>query len=258
MLISIITVVFNGEKTIRRTIESVLNQSFSNIEYIIIDGASTDATMSIVNEYKSRIYRIISESDNGIYDAMNKGIKYAEGDYICFINADDCLTENSCESIFREVNQGNIFDVYHGDIIYHSEIKSVNKRCRPRLESWYPRIIGMPYFHPTMYVSKKIYSQFLYDTSYKLLADYKLVQEIILRKFTVKYLPIVLAHFYGGGTSDENFYLGFKEGQLIRRELGFSFLTILLSTVSRFSLRYTIKTKRIIQLVTNRNQSKFL
>ena len=98
-LISIITVVKNAENTIEKCIKSVLNQNYKNIQYIIIDGNSTDNTRKIIDKYKNKISLIISEDDNGIWDAMNKGIKLAEGEILGFVNADDIYYENSLKIV---------------------------------------------------------------------------------------------------------------------------------------------------------------
>lgn len=91
---SIITVTYNAEKVLEDTIQSIVTQSYKNVEYIIVDGGSTDGTLTIVNKYKEHIHTIVSEPDKGLYDAMNKGIKLATGDYLCFLNAGDGLHED--------------------------------------------------------------------------------------------------------------------------------------------------------------------
>ncbi|MDD5355598.1 MAG: glycosyltransferase, partial [Candidatus Omnitrophica bacterium] len=94
MKISVITVVFNNERTIKSTIDSVIGQSYPEVEYIVIDGGSTDKTIDIIRSYGKKVSKLISEKDEGIYDAMNKGIKAAEGDVICFLNSDDFYVDN--------------------------------------------------------------------------------------------------------------------------------------------------------------------
>ena len=100
-LISIITVCYNSENTIQKTIESITNQTYQNIEYIIIDGKSTDRTLEIINNNKGKISKIVSEKDNGIYDAFNKGLKLYTGDLVGFVNSDDILTPNAIEILVR-------------------------------------------------------------------------------------------------------------------------------------------------------------
>ena len=111
MFISIVTVVFNGEKTIERTLQSVLNQQFDDYEYIIQDGGSTDKTIEIVESYRDQFgdkLKVYSELDKGIYDAMNKGIKHSLGDYIWLVNADDWITDDALDIVYSTVLQKNL------------------------------------------------------------------------------------------------------------------------------------------------------
>ena len=118
-LISIITVCFNSEKTIANTIESVINQKYQNIEFIIIDGKSTDETFNIIQKYKANITKIISEKDNGIYDAFNKGLELATGDLIGFVNSDDLLTPNALELLIKYYNKYPTKDFIFGAVKKH-------------------------------------------------------------------------------------------------------------------------------------------
>jgi glycosyltransferase involved in cell wall biosynthesis len=144
MKISIVTVCRNSEATIRSTIESVLAQTYSDIEYIIVDGASTDNTLSIVNEYRGRIHRIISEPDNGIYDAMNKGIKISTGDYLGILNSDDFFASNEIISGLAAFLKNHPFlDASYGDVVF-VEKNNIEKNIRfyssadfsPKLLRW--------------------------------------------------------------------------------------------------------------------------
>ena len=125
--VSVITVVYNGVKTIERTIKSVLGQSYGNIEYIIIDGNSTDGTQQLVTKYLDSIAYFISEKDSGIYDAMNKGIDRATGDYVIFINSDDWLADNSIGRCIGFLDDS--IDVLYGDVcrIYENGIETREK-----------------------------------------------------------------------------------------------------------------------------------
>ncbi len=115
-LMSIITVVFNGEKFLEQTIQSVINQTYKNIEYIIIDGGSTDGTLDIIKKYKDKIDYWASEKDEGIYDAMNKGIKVAKGKYLAFINADDWYEDNALNHVFSAYSQNQNIDFFYGNL----------------------------------------------------------------------------------------------------------------------------------------------
>ena len=129
MKVSIITVVYNNNKTISDAIESVINQSYKNIEYIVIDGGSTDGTVDVVKDYGSRIDKFISEPDNGIYDAMNKGVRLATGDVIGFINSDDLLNSEDCiECIVKRIVESDA-DIVYGDKVYVAS-NNISKQLR--------------------------------------------------------------------------------------------------------------------------------
>ena len=115
-LVSIITVCYNSEKTISKTIESIINQTYKNIEFIIIDGKSDDKTLEIIDNYKNNISKIISEKDNGIYDAFNKGLNICNGDLIGFVNSDDILTPNALEILVKYYNKHTDRDFFFGAV----------------------------------------------------------------------------------------------------------------------------------------------
>ena len=113
---SIITVTYNAEKVLEDTIQSVISQTYHHIEYIIVDGASKDGTLSIINRYRSRIHTVVSEPDKGLYDAMNKGIALASGDYLCFLNAGDCFHEDdTLQQMVHTINGSELPDVLYGE-----------------------------------------------------------------------------------------------------------------------------------------------
>ena len=116
---SIITVVKNDEKNIQKTIESILNQEFKNFEYIIVDGESKDSTMSLISKYKDKINHIVSENDDGIYFAMNKGAKIARGEFIVYVNSGDTLTVNALKIIQRKINENPNIDFVFGTVKRH-------------------------------------------------------------------------------------------------------------------------------------------
>lgn len=229
--ISIITVVYNCENTIERTIRSVLAQNYPHLEYIIIDGKSTDNTLSVINKYRDQISHITSEKDSGIYNAMNKGIKVASGDLIGMLNADDWLEENVLHEISQSYKE-NDFDILHGNITF---VGDANLYRKPRFKNWMPFWIGMPYFHPTYYVKKEIYRDLIYDENYRVIADYKFTMECILKKYTFFYLDTNIAYFSMGGASS-SFWIRIKEGHRIRRELGFGFFKTVMSSLFRIGI----------------------
>lgn len=204
MLVSLITVCYNSEKTIRRTIESVLNQTYSAIEYIIVDGLSDDNTLEIVRSYEAKfkekgyLYRVISEKDNGIYDAMNKGIRFATGDIVGIINSDDWYEPNAVEAVINTY-KSDTFDVFYADINIIKEDGSVMlKRSKfdkfPTSRHWN---------HPTTFVCKKTYDELgvfrcegIHDDFDFLLRVRRADKKIVIKN-------IVLANFCIGGTSND-------------------------------------------------------
>lgn len=207
MKVSIITTSFNSGTTIRRTIESVLTQEYKDIEYIIIDGASTDHTMMIVEEYGNRIACVVSESDAGIYDAMNKGIRLATGDIVGLLNSDDfytstdvvgrivlALTDSSVDGVYGDVHFVRSKDLSRCVRYYSSE------RFRRSLM----RLGFMP-AHPSFYVKRSCYEQFgLYKTSYQISADFELLLRFIyVHRICIRYLPFDFVTMRLGGASTQ-------------------------------------------------------
>ncbi|MFA6144570.1 MAG: glycosyltransferase family 2 protein [Sulfurimonas sp.] len=163
-LISIITVVYNGEKYLEETIQSVINQTYDNVEYIIIDGGSTDGTVDIINKYENQIDYWVSERDKGIYDAMNKGIDLAFGDYIFFLGADDRL-ENILHIIFKDINKRYL--LVYGNIKYNTSLFVKSKFS-------FQTYLHNTIHHQSAFYSKDLFTNFRYDIRYKIAADYEL------------------------------------------------------------------------------------
>lgn len=200
LLVSIVTPCFNSEKTIKRTIESVLNQTYDNIEYIIIDGGSTDNTLNIIKEYNNNLngkIRVISEKDNGIYDAMNKGISLCNGELIGIINSDDWYENDAIEKICSNFN-GEKYNVLYGmvKVWENNIIRNIYFRSHQFIEK---RMIA----HPTCFVTKNIYEDFgMFNLEYKSSADYELILRFSLNK-EIKFTPVydIIANFTAGGMS---------------------------------------------------------
>lgn len=167
LFFSIITVVYNGEKTIKKTLESVIAQNYQNYEYIIIDGQSTDATIKIINQLKNDKVKFISEPDNGIYDAMNKGLNLATGDFCIFLGADDVFAD---EEVLKKVNElikkQNRDCIYYGNVIM-SKDKSLYDGVFTKKKFAVKNICHQAIFYP-----KSIYSNRKYNTKYRITADY--------------------------------------------------------------------------------------
>lgn len=198
MKISIITVVFNAVKTIEQAILSVLNQSYKELEYIIIDGGSTDGTLDIIRKYEKKISYWVSEPDEGIYNAMNKGIDIATGDVIAFLNSDDwyekdtfkCVSENFKDDI--DILAGRVAVYRNGEILEDKKVFSSSEEI----------MIRMIYPHPGIFARRKLFDKFgRFDESYKISADYDWLLRIYIQDIPIKYIDKVLVNFRAGGAS---------------------------------------------------------
>jgi glycosyltransferase involved in cell wall biosynthesis len=209
MKISIITVVYNNERTIRDAIQSVIGQSYKNIEYVIIDGNSKDNTVNIINEYKEKIGFFVSEKDNGLYDAMNKGIQNCTGDVIGILNSDDLYQDfNVIESVMEQFNNDPELDILYGDLVY---VKSddTNKVVR----NWKSKEYYNNFFenanvppHPALFVKNHVYKQAgLFDLQYKLAADYELMLRMFKKhNFKSKYINRLIIKMRLGGATNQS------------------------------------------------------
>lgn len=206
MKVSIITSCFNSEKTIEDTIQSVLSQTYPNIEYIIIDGKSTDKTLEIVNNQRDKITKVVSEEDNGIYDALNKGINLATGDIIGFLHSDDIFAHsNVIENVvklFKETNTDAVYaDLFYVDKKNTNKIirnwKSGNYKYGVFLNGWMPP-------HPTVYIKKEVYNKLgFFNLDFKTAADYELMLRFFHKhKINLTYLKEVTVKMRVGGQSN--------------------------------------------------------
>ncbi|HDZ07416.1 hypothetical protein LCGC14_0119120 [marine sediment metagenome] len=237
-LVSIITVVYNGEKYLDQTIQSVLNQTYKNIEYIIVDGFSTDRTLDIIRSHESVLDYWISEPDKGLYDAMNKGIALANGELIGMINSDDWYELDAVQIIVDAFRLNNTKEIFHGnrtDILLNG-----NTRLKVFNQSGFKfKYYGMTYNHPSMFIKKSVYKNNQYNTNLKALSDYEFVLKIFLRspnKFHFINKSYVNYRLDGisGQMSDRNIL---KEGYISRKNAGLSYFENLFS----FGLRWVVR-----------------
>lgn len=196
--VSIITVCYNSSRTIQRTFESVLGQSYPEIEYLVIDGRSTDGTVDIIKKYETLFQgrmRWVSEEDEGIYDAMNKGIAMASGELIGIINSDDYYEYNAVEIIKNEMTEERYQILYGAMRIWKNGMEeSVSILSHQFLKD---RMIG----HPSCFVTKAVYEDFgYYDTRYSSVADYDFMLKMAANK-DVHFIPVyeLIANFVSGG-----------------------------------------------------------
>ena len=205
--VSIITPVFNGAKTISDSLESVSMQSYKNIEHIVVDGLSTDKTIDIVKKHENKNMKFISEPDNGVYDALNKGIKLASGDIIGILHSDDLYADKNVVSKISEYFSDICIDGVYTDLVYVQK-KDTDKIFRhwkscdfcPDLlkKGWMPP-------HPTVFLRKSTYEKFGYfDTSYKIAADYDFMLQIFSNGANLKYLPFISYKMRAGGMTNRS------------------------------------------------------
>lgn len=209
-LISVITVVFNGEKHLEQTIQSVLDQNYENIEYLIIDGGSTDRTLEIIQKYEDRIDYWVSEPDKGIYDAMNKGIDLAKGELIGLLNSDDYYAPDAIESVVAAYLRQKGPNIYFGDATIIQDDLGISFRWHSDLRYWR----GMSVVHPAMFVHREVYDSLgRYDLRWRLAADY----EFFLRALTKGILFIavkrIIVNFRNTGLTAKNLLASLNEGR---------------------------------------------
>lgn len=207
MKVSIITVVYNNEETIANAIESVLEQTYPHVEHIIVDGASSDNTLSIINKYKEHLGKIISEKDKGLYDAMNKGIKAATGDIIGILNSDDYFNNNQViSSIVDAFKNDSSLDASIGDIVFVNSNDKVIRHYSAK--KWKPNKFAWGYMppHPSFFIKRGIFEQLgFYKLDYKIAADYELlIRYFYFGKIKWRYLPLVTTRMRLGGKSTKN------------------------------------------------------
>lgn len=166
--LSIITVVYNAVETLEKTIKSVLDQTYENIEYIIVDGQSSDGTMNIVNQFQDKISCIISEPDDGIYDAMNKGVSHATGEVVAFLNSGDLYEQGTCQKV-ASYFETNKIDILIGTAIVteKGEFTRIRENTPEKIE------LGMPCCHQAIFAKAGLFRKTgIYNTKYKICADY--------------------------------------------------------------------------------------
>ena len=209
-IISIITIVYNNARDIEHTILSVINQTYSNIEYIIIDGASTDGTLDIIQQYRGSIDILVSEKDNGIYDAMNKGLQKATGDYVLFLNSGDELFDN--HTIQTIVEKGNNADIIYGETKLVDENRKIigdRRHKAPAYFDWKSFQYGMNVCHQAIYVKRQIAEH--YDLQYKLSADVDWVIRAAKNAKSTQNVDSYVARYLVGGMSQKRHKQSLKE-----------------------------------------------
>jgi len=210
-LISIITVVYNSERFIENTLKSIINQTYSNVEYIIIDGGSDDGTIEIIKRYEKYISKWISEKDNGLYDAMNKAIEMVSGDYLWFINSgDEIYTENILNDFFSKLNY--LPDVIYGEteiINFKGQSVGMRRHSAPKKLSWRSLRFGMKVCHQSILVKKDLIEP--YNTKYNYSSDFDWVIRMLKKSESIYNAKLILSKFMEGGLTKKSMVPGLKE-----------------------------------------------
>ncbi len=214
-LLSVITIVYNNVTHIERTLLSVLNQTYTHIEYIVIDGESTDGTVDIINKYKEKIHHFISEKDSGIYHAMNKGLALATGHYVLFMNSgDEIYAPTTVENLLRPPYA----DIYYGETeMINQNLQSLGTRRHqaPHSLSINSFKYGMPVSHQAIYVRKNLAKP--YNTTYQLSADIDWILTILQKAKTTHNTQNYVAKYMVGGLSKTKHWQSLKERFIIMK-----------------------------------------
>ena len=245
MKFSIITVCFNSAEFIEFAIHSVYEQTYQDYEYVIIDGGSQDKTIEIIKKWEPKFngrLRYISETDAGIYDAMNKGIQTARGEIIGFLNSDDSFSDEDVLASYAEVFSKNNCDAVYADLLYvgRQNGNQIQRVWKSAHMSFFRMYLGWHPAHPTFYVKKDIYNQFgTFNIRYKIAADYELMIRFIQKnRISCVYLPKTVVQMKAGGISNaslKNILISNQECWKAWAENGFSYnpLAIILKVVHK-------------------------
>ena len=212
---SIITVTYNAEKVLEDTIQSVIFQTYRNVEYIIVDGASKDHTLEIVNKYHDRINKVISEPDKGLYDAMNKGIQLATGDYLCFLNAGDKFHDSeTLQKIVHTLKGQELPDVIYGETAIVDEeghFLHMRRLSTPAHLNWKSFKQGMLVCHQAFFVNRELAINHLYDLQYRFSADFDWCIRIMKKAKCLHNTRLTLIDYLNEGMTTKNHKASLKE-----------------------------------------------
>lgn len=218
--LTVITVVYNNVSGIERTLMSVINQTYPHIEYVVIDGGSTDGTVNIINRYVARIARFVSEPDRGIYDAMNKGLSFATGDYVLFMNSgDEIYSTNTVAEVFATACDA---DIYYGETeLFDADWQSLGLRRHaiPEQFNWKSFRYGMNVSHQAIYIRRSLAGR--YDLRYQLSADIDWVIRAAKAAKNIINTKRIVAKYLVGGMSKQRHWQSLKERfRIFRRHYG--------------------------------------
>lgn len=208
MKVSVITSVYNNKETIKDAIDSVLNQTYKDIEYIIIDGASSDGTVDIVKSYGDKITKFVSKSDKGIYDGLNKGVSLVAGDIIAFLHSDDIYaSDDIIQKVADEFKNDSSLDGVYGDLIYTPKNDTTKILRYWKSQDFNKSLLAKGWMpaHPTLFLKKEVYEKYgKFDLDFKIAADYDFMLRVLSAGINVQYLPHVLYKMRVGGESNKS------------------------------------------------------
>lgn len=216
--VSLVTVCFNSVATIRETLESIRRQAYPHLEYIVVDGGSTDGTLDIIEEYRPLISQLVSEPDNGIYDAMNKGLRLATGDVVGIVNSDDYLEDGAVRLVVDVYAQSGA-DIICGGIHEFDAAQGYRQLILPPLDAvkHLQNFLSVP--HPAVFVARDTYRRIgLFDTRFPITADYHFLLRAALQGERFKIMRTPLSNFRLGGASGD-FWKNIRERRQVQREL---------------------------------------
>ena len=212
-IFSVITVCYNAEKTIEKTLQSVASQTYSQIEYIIIDGASKDNTLNIIQKYQTHISQLVSEKDKGLYDAMNKAIRIATGDYLCFLNAGDSFhTNQSLELLAKSIPTNTLPDVLYGEtalVNAAGEFVKMRRLKTPEVLNWKSFKQGMLVCHQAFFAKRTLCP--LYDLNYRFSSDFDWCIRIMKKSQSLHNSHLTLIDYLEEGMTTQNHKASLQE-----------------------------------------------
>lgn len=224
-LVSIITITLNSEECLEQTILSVLNQTYDNIAYIIIDGGSTDGTLDIIHKYENRLASWVSEKDEGISDAFNKGIRAGSGKIIGIINSGDVLLPGTIDRVVSFFAENPRTEVVHGDVLLY-ENDTFIKRIKPATKWWLPWRLVL-FNHPATFVRREVYERYgAFSKRYRIAMDVEIYLRWVRSGIDMQYLPEALVEMSAGGVSGREARLGYSEVRRAFIEKGFPRIVI--------------------------------
>lgn len=212
-LFSIITICYNAEATLEKTIQSVLAQTYPNVEYIVVDGASKDNTLAIINRYSPQLSKVVSEPDKGLYDAMNKGIGLATGDYLCFLNAGDTFfSANTLQEMVDTLPSDTLPDVIYGEtalVDAEGHFVRMRRLQAPEVLTWRSFRQGMLVCHQAFFARRELVP--LYDLQYRFSADFDWCIRIMKQSHLLHNTHLTLVNYLDEGLTTHNQKASLKE-----------------------------------------------